>query len=66
MQFDFFNSTNLALLWDYVGILLTGVSPGIMISFAIACVGFLLAIIIKAWKQSAKEEEEKDFEYKEY
>ncbi|MBU8733700.1 hypothetical protein M3205_23245 [Cytobacillus firmus] len=66
MQIDFFNSTNLSLFWSYVKMLLEGVAPGVMIAFAVVCVGFLLGIIVKAWNQSAKEEEERDYDYREY
>lgn len=66
MQIDFFNSTNLSLFWSYVKMLLEGVAPGVMIAFAVVCVGFLLGIIVKAWKQSSREEEERDYDYREY
>lgn len=65
MQIDFLNSVNLGLFWDYVKMLLEGVAPGIMITFAVICVGFLIGIVVKAWKQSAKEEDP-DYDYKEY
>ncbi|MBG9585549.1 hypothetical protein [Cytobacillus firmus] len=66
MKIDFFNESNLALFWDYVRMLLEGVAPGVMISFAVVAVGFLLGIIIKAWKKAAKDDDDRDYDYKEY
>ena len=67
MTIQFYTTENMGLFWDYVKMLLTGIAPGIMLAFAVVCVGLLLGIIIKAWKQSAKEAEEEDeIEFRNY
>lgn len=65
MKIEFWSSARLNEFWEMVKIVLSGVSPGIMISVATTAVGMLLVIVIKSWKSSAKEEE-KDYEYREY
>lgn len=67
-EINFLNSDNLSLLWSYVGTLLRAASPGVLISFAIVCVGFLMGIVIRAWKESAspKSSEDEDVEIRRY
>ena len=65
-EITFLNSENLNQLWSFVGTLLKGVSPGILISFSIVCVGLLINIVIKAWKGSAKEQEDEDVDIRHY
>jgi hypothetical protein len=66
MEINFYSTENLALFWDYVKMLLSATAPGVMIWFALVGVGLLLGIVVKAWKQSAKEEENEDIEIKHY
>lgn len=56
MEIDFFNSSNLALFWDYVRMLLEGVAPAILISVAVAAVGLLIGIIVNAWRKSSEDQ----------
>lgn len=68
-QIDFFNASNLALFWDYVGMLLTGVSPALLISVAVVAVGLLLGIVINAWRKSSEDqlkENDDDYDIKHY
>lgn len=65
-MFDFYNAENIALLWEYVGILLKGVAPGVMISAAISAVGIVLVIVARAFHSATKKDEDEDYEYKEY
>lgn len=62
----FFSNTNLSTMWGYVETLLKFIAPGVMIPFAIVCVGLLLGVVIRAWKQAGKEQEEEDYEVKHY
>lgn len=67
MKIDFWSNSRLGEFWDMVKLLLTGVSPGIMISVAVSAVGMLIIIVINAWKSSSKENnDERDYEYREY
>lgn len=66
MKIDFWSTSSMGEFWGYVRMLLEGVSPGIMLTFAVVAVGLLLGIIIKAWKQSSKETEDDDVEFREY
>lgn len=55
----------MSLFWDYAKVLLETTAPGVMIWFALIGVGMLLTIVVRAWKESAKKDNE-DYEYKEY
>lgn len=59
-EINFLNGENLSLMWSYARTLLSGVSPLILISFAIVSVGLLLGIVIKAWKSISKDSEKED------
>lgn len=62
----FGNSTDLAEFWNMVKMLLTAVNPWVMISFSIVCVGLLLSIVVKAWRNASKEtDQDSDYDYKE-
>ena len=62
----FGGSQDLAQFWSFVKMLLTAVNPWIMISFSIVCVGFLLSIVIKAWRNASKDSDhDSDYDYKE-
>jgi hypothetical protein len=63
---DFFNADNMNLFWEYSKSLLSTAAPGVMIWFAIIGVGLLLSIIVKAWKDSAKDKDDDDIEFREY
>lgn len=60
MQINFFNSSNMLIFWGYVEMLLKGISPGIMLVTGTVAVGFLVVIIIKAFKKTDDEEENDD------
>lgn len=59
-EVDFFTSANMALLWGYVKMLVSMASPGMMISFAITCVGFLLIIVVKAFRSNDDDKNDDD------
>lgn len=66
MKITFGGSSDLAEFWSMVKMLLTAVNPWIMISFSIVCVGFLLTIIVKLWRDGSKEtNHDSDYDYKE-
>lgn len=46
--------------WGFVGMLLSGVSPWIMIGAAISAVGILIVIVVKAFQSSEKDKTEDD------
>ena len=60
MQINFFNSANMTLFWSYVKMLLQGISPGIMLVTGTVAVGFLLVIIIKAFRKTDEEKKDDD------
>ncbi|MDQ0412897.1 hypothetical protein [Mesobacillus stamsii] len=63
---DFWTTTNMSLFWDYAKVLLETTAPGVMIWFALIGVGMLLTIVVGAWKESAKKDNDDDYDYKEY
>lgn len=60
MKITFFSAANMSEFWGYVGMLLKGISPGVMLVTGTAAVGFLLVIIIKAFRKSDEDEKEDD------
>jgi len=66
MKIDFFTTERLAELWGYVKMLMEGIAPGIMIVSAISAVGFLIGIVVKAYRQSSKEDDDDDIEFRHY
>jgi hypothetical protein len=66
MEITFFNAENMALFWEYSRMLLKGASPGVLIAFALVAVGWLLNIIIQAFRKSARDDDEDDIEIKHY
>lgn len=63
---DFFNADNMNLFWQYVQSLLKTVSPAVMLWAALCAVGLLIPIIIKAFRKADEDDEDEDFEYKQY
>lgn len=62
-----FLQDNMGTFWDDVKVLLTAISPGIMVVFSVVAASLLLGIIVKAWRDSTKEpEEDEDYEVKHY
>ncbi|MCK6259391.1 hypothetical protein LCY76_22730 [Fictibacillus sp. KIGAM418] len=59
-QIDFYTSDNMAQFWDFTKGLLQTTAPGIMLWFAVTAVGIVLTIIVKAFRQSSKEDDEDD------
>ncbi|MEF7566327.1 hypothetical protein V4V35_25390 [Bacillus infantis] len=66
MKIDFWKDDTMAQFWSYVRMLLEGISPGIMITVAVAAVGIMVGIVVKAFKSSSEDEEEEDYEVKHY
>lgn len=66
MQITFWDDAHTQEFWDFATMLLKTTSPGVMISFALVAVGLLLGVIVNAWRQSSKEDEEEDYEIKHY
>jgi len=66
MQIDFWSTESMGQFWSYVQMLLEGVSPGILMTVAVAAVGLLLGIIIRAWTKASKENEDDDIEFRHY
>lgn len=67
MKITFWNNQTINEFWEYVRILLEGISPGILISVAIVAVGLVLTIIVNAWKRSSKDlEKDDDIEIRHY
>lgn len=53
--------------WGFVGMLLSGVSPWVMIAAAISAAGLLIIIVVKAFKSSdEKDTEDDDIEVRHY
>lgn len=63
---NFFNTENMGLFWEYVQSLLTTAAPGVMLWFAIVAVGLVLTMVVKAWRESQKEDKDEDYDYREY
>ncbi|MBK5447033.1 hypothetical protein [Peribacillus sp. TH24] len=66
MKITFGGAEDMALFWSYVKMLIMAANPWIMLSIAVIAVGLVLGIIVRAWKESAKEKEDDDMEYREY
>lgn len=66
MEIDFWSADNMGEFWNYVKMILEGVSPGIMISVAVAAVGLLLGIVVKSWRKASKDEDDDDIEFRHY
>lgn len=65
MNITFATTENMNTFWGFVKTLLGFASPWVMIAFAILAVGFLLVIIIKAFR-SAEKEDDDDIEVRHY
>lgn len=67
MKIDFWSNSRMSEFWGYVKMLLEGVSPGILLVVALASVGLLLGIVVRAWKQSSKDDDDNDdIEFRHY
>lgn len=65
MTITFATAENMAQFWSFVETLLGFAAPWLMIAVAILAVGLLVTVIIKAWKQGAKDEDD-DVEVRHY
>lgn len=64
---NFFSSANMLEFWGYVEMLLKGISPGIMLVTGTVAVGFLVVIIIKAFRKSDEDDnDDDDYEVRHY
>jgi hypothetical protein len=63
---NFFNEENMTLFWEYCKSLLSTAAPGVLIVIAVMGVGMLITIIINAWKEANKKEQDDDYDYREY
>lgn len=59
----FFTQARLKEFWDMVFGLVKLASPGVLISVAIACVGLILVLAVKAFKKGADSEDDHDRDY---
>lgn len=66
MEINFFTAENMTEFWGYVKMLLSEISPGVMLVTSTAAVGFLLVIIIKAFRKSDEDENNDDIEVRHY
>jgi ABC-type amino acid transport system permease subunit len=66
VKIDFWSDNTMTEFWGYVRMLLEGVSPGIMLTVAVAAVGIMVGIVVKAFKSSSEDEEDEDYEVKHY
>jgi len=66
MAITFATPENMDQFWSFVKTLLSFASPWVMIAFAILAVGFLLVIIVNAWKNAGREEDEDEIEVRHY
>lgn len=55
-----FLTGSMDVFWGYVGMLLSGISPWIMLVTAISAAGLLIIIVIKAYKSSEKDDQHDD------
>ena len=56
-RITFFTDARMSQFWEYVKMLLLTISPGVMITVAIAAAGIFLTIVVKAWVSATKEVE---------
>lgn len=54
----FFTTGNMDALWNFVGVLLKYVAPGVMIVVALLGVGMLIKLIIKTFKKGSDPEDD--------
>lgn len=68
MEINFFNAENMALFWEYSKMLLKGAAPGVLIVFSTIAVGWLLSIIVQAFRKSGNDndDDDDDIEIKHY
>lgn len=68
MEINFLNDANMTEFWEYAKMLLSTAAPGVMIWFAVVGVGLLLGIVVKTWRESAREQQEDDddIDYRHY
>lgn len=54
----FFTTGNMDALWNFVGVLLKYVAPGVMIVVALLGVGMFIKLIIKSFKKGSDPEDD--------
>lgn len=66
----FLTTQRLNVFWDYVGVLLKFIAPGVLITVAFFAVGMVLNVAIKAFKKGAdnddKRSKDDDYDMKYY
>lgn len=62
-KITFFTAERMEQLWGYTWMLLSMANPAVMLVIALLAVGMLLAIVIDAFKKSAKEKDDDDDDY---
>lgn len=60
MKISFFTAENMNEFWGYVKVLLSAISPGIMLVTGTVAVGLLLVAVIKAFRKTDEEEKDDD------
>lgn len=66
MHIDFWTNQNMGEFWGFVKMLLETVQPGVMLVVAVAALGLLLGIIVKAFRKSSGDTEDEDVEIRRY
>ncbi|WP_033193712.1 hypothetical protein [Amphibacillus jilinensis] len=66
MEINFWSQDNMLEFWRYVRFLLSEVSPGVMLAFAVTAVSFLIPVVFRAFKKSDDDLASRDYELREY
>ncbi|PAF20062.1 hypothetical protein CHH49_18115 [Terribacillus saccharophilus] len=67
-KITFWSNASMGDFWGFVRMLLSGISPGIMITVAAAAAGMILALAVRIfyWARKENEREDEDVEYRTY
>ena len=63
---NFFTEARMLEFWGYVRAILMSASPMVMLGVAIFCVGLVITIIIRAFRQAQDDDQDEDFDIKHY
>lgn len=66
MKITFGGTEDMSEFWGMVKMILSGTSNWVLIWVAITGVGLLLGIVVKAWRQAEKDNEDEDIEFRNY
>lgn len=62
-EIDFANAENMQMFWDFTKSLLKTASPWVLISFATVAVGWLLKIIVDAFRSGNDDDDDYDIRH---